>query len=270
MKSRLKRLLRILRVKLFLTSARILGKTSVIVKLASGQLFRLRIHDTLGHQILNDESFETVIRNRIMTEVKPDTVVLDIGANIGYYSVQFAKRVGPLGRVLAFEPNPEMLSELRTNIELNQLKNVSIQPFALSDKEGKAEFFCPPAGYEGHGSLQPNASFKVSHTIKVLTRTLDDTLKELGIASVDFVKIDVEGAERHVFRGAHQLLSGPNRPTIFFECAETACQPFGHYVFDVLQDLAQYDYVIEQIDYGNWLAKPKIANLHATSSSISS
>ena len=256
MQPKLKRILNKIRARVLFAAARVRGQETIPVKLQSGQVLAVRSTDIVGWEILNNESFENTVRHRILSEVQPGMVVLDVGANIGYYTVQMAAKVGAAGRVVAFEPNPVMVLELKRNLELNRLDNVSIQPIALSNRPGEAEFFCPPDGWEAHGSLQPNRTFQVDHTIKVPTRTLDEVIEQLGLAKVDFIKMDVEGAERNVFQGAKRTLSSSNRPAIFFECAESVCRPFGHYVLDVLQDDAAFGYVIEQIDYGSWLARP--------------
>ncbi len=252
----LKTILKRIRLKLLLLQLKSLGKESVKVKLKSGQLLSIRLCDPLGRQILKDEAFEAATRDRILNEVTDGMTVLDVGANIGYYTVQFAQRVGPGGGVIAFEPNPVMIAELDANLKLNRLENVRILPFALCDKNAEAEFYCPQVGREAHGSLAPNETFVVNGVIRVQTRKLDDVLSELGTDAVDFIKIDAEGAERDIFRGAKRTLSAAGRPTIFFECAEAACRPFGHSVGDVVRELADCGYVIERMEDSNWLAKP--------------
>jgi FkbM family methyltransferase len=228
----------------------------ITVRLKSGQRLRIRINDPLGREILRDESFESAIRDRMLREVLQGMVVLDVGANIGYYTVQFARISGPTGRVIAFEPNPVMVAELKSNIELNDLSNVQVEQVALFNCNGEANLHCPLPGREACGTLFPIQTFELKDLIKVKTRTLDDFLKEAGWRFVDFMKVDVEGAERSVFQGASETLRGERKPVIFFECAEVACRSLGYRVSDVLGDLAVYGYRFEQVDQGNWLAMP--------------
>ena len=229
---------------------------SFIVALESGQKLRLRPEDQLAKEILNGESFEKAIREKIFEHTEAGMVVLDIGGNIGYYTIDLAKLVGLSGKVVSFEPNPPMIEELKRNVELNGLQNVIVQPIALSNQSGEAEFHCPRPGWEGHASLRSNVTFQTFERIRVKTRKLDDVLQDLGINSVDLIKIDVEGAERLIFQGARRLLTSHRKPLIFFECAETTCRAFGHCVLDVLRELADCGYQIEQIDYGMWFARP--------------
>ena len=166
------------------------------------------------------------------------------------------KYFGEKGHLIAFEPNPTMVEQLETNIHLNKLNNVTVESIALSDTKGVAEFCLPKSGRESHGSLMPNDTFETIEHITVKTDQLDDTLAKLNITKVDFIKLDAEGAEMLIFKGAKKLLSGTNKPVIIFECAENLCLPFKHAVFDVLVFLNSFDYSLKQIDYGMWLATP--------------
>ncbi|HYV28176.1 MAG TPA: FkbM family methyltransferase [Candidatus Eisenbacteria bacterium] len=247
-------------VELLLKVLTWLGKNAIQVRLQSGQRLVVRVNDLAVSQLLEGETFEKGMREKIFADVKPGMVVLDIGGNIGYYTVQLSPLVGPTGKVVVFEPNPTMIRELQRNVELNRLSNVIVQPVALSDQAGEAEFHCPPSGWEGHGSLRPNMTFQTIGKITVPTRRLDDVLEELKITSVDLIKIDVEGAEWGIFKGSPHLLSAARKPMIYFECAEITCREFGHSVLDVLRDLSDRDYHIEQIDYGIWCARPRLDN----------
>lgn len=251
-----KRLGRRFAVKAYLQLQRLLGRRSVQVTLSAGRQLQVRLLDNLAQQILNREGFERETLRVMRNCVKTGMVALDIGANLGYYTVQLADWVGPSGHVVAFEPNPVMIQELEHNVRLNDLQNVTIKPFALSADSGEIAFHCPPPGFEGHGSIRPNRTFAVAATIKVATRPLDDVLAEMQISSVDFIKVDVEGAERSLFRGAANLLSGERKPLLIFECAETTCQAFGHCVLDVLKEVENYGYELEEIDHAIWCARP--------------
>ena len=248
-------------VELLLKFLTWIGKDSIQVRLQSGQPLVVRVNDLATKQLLEGETFEKGIREKIFADVKPGMVVLDIGGNIGYYTVQFSPLVESTGKVVVFEPNPAMIRELQRNVELNQLRNVTVQAVALSHQAGEAEFHCPPSGWEGHGSLRPNVTFQAIGKITVPTRRLDDVLEELKIASVDLIKIDVEGAEWSIFKGSPRLLSAARKPVIYFECAETTCRAFGHCVLDVLRDLGDRGYHIEQIDYGIWCARPGLVSV---------
>lgn len=244
-------------MKLVLNFKSFIGINTSKFKLKSGEKFIIRNIDILGLELINGESFEESTKDLIMNTVKKGMVVLDIGANIGYYTVKMATIVGEHGRVLAFEPNPLMVEELKTNIELNKFNNVQIFPLALSDKSGSLIFYNPQKGKEAHGSLRQNKTFNYDNTREVKAERLDDVLRNAGVDRVDFIKIDVEGAEYEVLAGAKELLLSDNKPIIIFETAENLCYAFEHKVFDVLKLVSDYGYEIENIDWGNWIARPK-------------
>lgn len=225
--------------------------------LRSGEKFVIRNVDSLGFDLINGEKFENATRDLLRQTIQEGMTVLDVGANIGYYSVQMASLVGNTGKVYAFEPNPAMIEELNRNIKLNQLTNVEVVPVALANAKGRMPFYNPKTGWEGHGSLKQNSTFNAQNVIEIVASRLDDVMMEKSIHKVDFIKIDVEGAELGVIQGAFRLLSSDKKPVIIFEAAENLCNEFGHTVFDTLKLISDCGYEIRNIDWGNWLAKPK-------------
>jgi FkbM family methyltransferase len=131
-------------------------------------------------------------------------VFFDIGANMGYYTLIAAKKVGPTGRVDSFEPSPRMFNELKFNLELNKFNNVHINNIALGDEPGVARLSRYDRGREVYGSLSTR-SFPGATIIgydEVALETLDNYMVKKGIKQVDMIKMDVEGAEFLVLKGA--------------------------------------------------------------------
>lgn len=244
------------RIDMLLLFKRFMGIKYTLFHLKSGEYFKIRNIDKVGIEVLKN-TFELTLANALLSKLKKGMTVLDIGANIGYYTVLMANRVGDSGRVIAFEPNPVVYDELKANIELNRFKNVEIMNIALSNTTGESVFFFPAEGREAHGSMRSNNTFTSTRIEYVKTDRLDDVLIWCGINKVDLIKMDVEGAELLVMRGANDLLTGKLKPIIFFECAENQCSSFGFRVFDVLSEIVSFGYFIEQIDFGNWIAVPK-------------
>jgi FkbM family methyltransferase len=230
------------------------GRKHTTHRLLTGELLRLRTNDILAKRVVRERRFETEVRRCIEDHVRPGMTVLDVGANVGYYTVKMATLVGASGRVLAFEPNPSVLAELQFNVELNRLRNVQVFPLALAEQSGKSTFCVPRPGWESHGSLRPNDSFQVSSTAEVQTDRLDTVLSSLGSPKIDFVKMDVEGAEMGVIRGAAQFLSRPDAPPVVFEAVESHFSAFGHSVFDVLHAFESHGYRVKDLGYHQWLA----------------
>jgi FkbM family methyltransferase len=133
--------------------------------------------------------------------VRPDDVVLDIGARFGTYTLLLARIVGPHGVVHAFEPNPQHSTALGT-IACSR-KNVVLHPFALSDRAGVASLHIPVVGRRASDGLASLAPPAVPHrTVQIHRRRLDD----LSYERIDFVKCDVEGHELGLLHGGEATL----------------------------------------------------------------
>ena len=128
---------------------------------------------------------------------------VDVGANKGDFSLIAARTAGPEGRVIAFEPAPENAIWARKSVELNGYPSVELLEIALSDSEGEARLHL--GRKSGWHSLVPRPVEQDAITVR--TRTLDAVLAERGSPTVDMLKIDVEGAELAVLRGARQTLA---------------------------------------------------------------
>jgi FkbM family methyltransferase len=155
----------------------------------------------VGHELYLKKSFEhdeiEFFKKRLAGRAAP--VVLDVGANIGWHTINWAREL-PGGRVHAFEPTPKTLELLRRNIAQNGLRNVEVVPLAVSDKSGSAKFYeCEDDAYN---SLQDTKLKKVIRSSDVTVTTLDEYAAESKLDSVALIKIDVEGFDTAVIRGA--------------------------------------------------------------------
>lgn len=153
----------------------------------------------------------------------PGSVFIDAGANTGIYTVLAAKLVGDAGKVLSFEPGEESYKNLDRNVKLNNLSQVKLFKSALSDTEGTAKFYHidnAPNSYSLGGDGSENTTYE-----EVATTTIDSVLSREGIDRVDFIKMDVEGAEEYVLQGAKDLF-GRMRPQVLFEINEKAIDRF--------------------------------------------
>jgi len=153
-------------------------------------------------------SYEFNKRLAFEHEVTPGTVLYDIGANVGYFSLLAAVLVGAKGKVFAFEPFPRNVAFLRKHIALNGLKNIQVIEAAVSNHSGEAAFKLGMSDSMGH--------LGESGDINVRLVCLDEWLATGKLVPPDFIKIDVEGAEYEVVSGAQQLLS-QYRPILFLD-----------------------------------------------------
>jgi len=145
--------------------------------------------------------------------LSPGKVFVDVGANIGIYSVAASTLVRETGRVLAFEPSVQSFPVLKKNIALNRLRNVRAFPVALAQNTGKAWLHRGPN--PSLNSLGRDPSWKQDGE-EVVTETLDKALHQEGIHRVDVIKMDVQGAEELVIRGAYKTITSEH-PLIIFE-----------------------------------------------------
>lgn len=142
--------------------------------------------------------------------VRPGDTVVDVGANVGYYTILAAKLAGPTGKVYAFEPDPTCVALLRKNVALNGLTNVIIEQKAVSNRPGKLKLFLSTENMGDHRTIdEGNRNF-----VEVDAVTLDGYFAG---KVVNVVKIDVQGFEAIVFDGMADLDRRSNRLATFIE-----------------------------------------------------
>ena len=129
-------------------------------------------------------------------------VFLDVGAHGGLYTLLAGKKVGPQGKVLSFEPNPINLIFLQLNVILNELNNVIIIPKAVSDENSKVILH-----YSSRMTALTSSFTKAERIIEVETTTIDDTVTSFGFDSIKIMKIDTEGMNFKVLKGALNTLT---------------------------------------------------------------
>jgi len=165
--------------------------------------------------------YEAETADRIRASLRQGDVMIDVGANIGYFTLVGAKTVGAAGRVVAFEPVPQVREQLAENVRLNGASNVEIRSDALSDVSGAVTFYLGPNSNTGLGSLR---ALTDGQTIEVNRVRFDDWWQP--IAKVALVKIDVEGAELAVLRGMERCLAR-DRPDIVVEVTDAFLRALG-------------------------------------------
>jgi len=173
-------------------------------------------------------SFEKRERDLAARAIKPGMRVLNIGANAGLYTLIASRLVGPSGIVHAFEPSSQSFGRLKRNIELNGCSNVKANNMAVSNFQGQLGLYCDPLNpqYDGHFFVKrvSETSADFASPMEVIPcNTVDDYWREEcggEILPVDFIVIDVEGAELSVFQGARQTLLASPRLTMIMECTE--------------------------------------------------
>jgi len=149
------------------------------------------------------EESETELIKKIVSD---GDVVLDLGANIGYYTMIFAKLIGPKGKVFAFEPEPNNFELLKKNLTINGYQNSTIEDAAVSDENGEVKLYLHESMATNHRIFYSKSVSKNFVVVKKIK--LDDYFKNNPIKKrISFVKMDVEGSEFGVLKGMTTILN---------------------------------------------------------------
>jgi FkbM family methyltransferase len=209
----------------------------LIININKNLLFHVRKNEPndlyMGLRNLDKNSF------KIMSS-KKFNVCLDIGANIGRYSLEMSKNSN---KVFAFEPELNNFIALKENIQLNNLRNIKTENIALSNSNKKINLYLNKENNGGHTIIKRDTSYKQ----RVNSMKLDYFLKNKKIKKIDLIKIDVEGAELKVFKGSKDTLN-KYHPLIIFEALTKSD-------FQLIKKfLTKYKYIIKALSGDNYLA----------------
>ncbi|WP_164103334.1 FkbM family methyltransferase [Candidatus Laterigemmans baculatus] len=182
------------------------------IRMRHGLRMRVDVSDWLGRHVYVTGEYEPPTTRVVMALLKPGDVFVDIGANAGYFTLLAASRVGPLGRVISFEPFPATRQRLEANIRLNGLTNCTTYSEAAFDRSARLKFYAGPANHLGTSSLRPLAN--PSQEIVVQAERGDVLIP--SDVRVSMVKVDVEGAEAQALLGMQRILE-EHRPDLVVE-----------------------------------------------------
>jgi FkbM family methyltransferase len=194
--------------------------------------YKMKI-DWTKHRSFVYGTWEPEVVDSILQNVLPGMTVVDIGAHAGFYALLFAKLVGPTGKVIAFEPLPANFRLLEENIALNGLTNVLVRHEAVGERSGELNLEVPDP--EDHLLAGPMSSADPRGSMKVPVVSLDDFASQRGL-HIDFIKMDVEGAEGSILKGAQETLRGFH-PAMVVELHNADRQAGRHPVATYMEDL---------------------------------
>jgi FkbM family methyltransferase len=172
----------------------------------------------VGYQLVIGRGYETLTSELFERELAPGMVVVDLGANIGYYSLLAAARIGAEGQVFAFEPAPENIALFERSIAANRFEQVTLVPKACSDVTGPVQLHLSQAGKGLHTIGTPGDGWAA---IEVECVRLDDFFVGAEL-EIDLMKIDIEGAEMRALDGMQRILAGSRKLRILTEVNPTA------------------------------------------------
>ncbi|MDW8465872.1 MAG: FkbM family methyltransferase [Chloroherpetonaceae bacterium] len=221
--------------------SRFLPRTE-IVEVCDGIKYELNLQDDVQRFIYFNVCERRGIQ-KVLPLVSEGGICLDIGANVGFYALHFARQVGNNGKVFAFEPSPEVAAKLRKNVSLNGFEEiVEVEEWAVSDRSGTIEFAISPDENSGWGHIGDDSRF--SRKITVRTDTLDNFFERKHIRVVDVMKVDIEGAEDLLIMGAEKILSEKKVRHIYMEF----CTMSSEAVRKRVERLHQFGYFPERQD----------------------
>jgi FkbM family methyltransferase len=212
-----------------------------------------------------DRDFEQPVQEAFSNLLRPGMTVLDIGASFGLYSLVAGRRVGERGRVFAFEPLPSALVVLRDHVALNRLtQRVEVVPMVVTDTPGEVELWEPARDRQASISKQAavphgGAAGAPLRRHVVSATTIDEFSTARGIEP-DVIKIDVEGAEANVLRGARRFLER-GKGHIILEAHPSALAHFGETTDGLLADLTDSGWTATEV-YARGDPNDPAATLH--------
>ena len=206
-----------------------------VVKLRSGGKIQVDPTDYLQLIIYYFGTFEPHVLSYLKRCVGEGGTIIDVGANIGIYTLEGSLAVGRTGRVISIEAAPSHIAALKENIKLNGINNVSLIESAVGDSTGFVTLTRPRGGNLGSftaGSVEGDEVYSVPLGL------IDDLLKGQEISSIDLIKMDIEGSEYRALLGAAQTLT-KYKPTLLIELNELAllgCRSSTREVKDLLRE----------------------------------
>ena len=180
--------------------------------------------------------------------LKPGMTFVDVGANVGLYSLFASRKVGDNGQVLAIEPSSRECERLLRNVRVNSVSNIRLVRKAVSDSSGYADLLVAADVRSGHNTLGALTSdTPLAMTEKVPTERLDAIVSQEHLSRLDIMKLDIEGAEFKALQGAAEVIER-FRPILLLECADSALGHQGSSSTQVWEFLHQRQYRIYKFD----------------------
>jgi FkbM family methyltransferase len=214
----------------------------IIHQLADGLKIKLYKDSVLSKLIYED--FETAEVDFLNEFLNDGDCFVDIGANIGLFSLYASKKIGSKGLVIAFEPAKQTHNRMLDNIQLNGLDNIKSFQLGLSDKNEILELNISTDGHEAWNTFVPSTDNMFSLKEMVEVKSFDSFLEDnsFDINNISLVKLDVEGFEINVLKGSVDLLKSQNAPVFMIEFTDDNAISAGNCCHELYKLLLQYKY----------------------------
>jgi FkbM family methyltransferase len=196
-------------------------------------------------RVINDFIFSLNFETELVKqEIQEGDVVLDIGANIGFYTLIFANLLYRKGKVFAFEPDPKNFASLKKNVKMSGYQNVVLEQKAVANKTGKIKLYLSKENREDHRIYD---SHDGRNSIEIEAVRLDDYFRNYN-GRINFIKIDIQGAEWGAIQGMPSLLQKNKTLKIFTEFWPAGLTRFGIEPEKYLELLIKYGFKLYRAD----------------------
>jgi FkbM family methyltransferase len=209
--------------------------------------------DVIDNAVLATGSHDPDVWKWTKSHLVPGGTIIDVGAHIGIFSLQGAKAVGENGKVIAVEPNPATVARLRDNISASGWHNIIVEPVACADTAGTMKLFLGSKVNAGTASLSREGALHhaaVGDSVDVQVIPLDNIVQRVGLTRIDVMKVDTEGAEVVVLKGARTSIA-KFRPVIIVEVMDPQLRDMGTSLAVLESLLREYGYTKARADSDN-------------------
>jgi FkbM family methyltransferase len=215
------------------------GRTNRTVQTTiEGITYQLDLNETIDSTLFYRGSWEPDATATMRQLIQPGMTVFDVGANVGYFTLLFARLVGETGTIVAFEPTTWAIRKLRRNMSLNDFRNIVAEQLALSDTAGEVETSSMQTAFRASWPLTDSRE-RAPEAVTLLP--LDSYVRRANIERVDFIKVDVDGYEHRVVQGAAETLRA-HQPHMMLEIGREAMSELGDRSEDLVELLSSLGY----------------------------
>ncbi|MBI5567060.1 MAG: FkbM family methyltransferase [Chloroflexi bacterium] len=209
-----------------------------------GFVIAKRLDQSIPFKLSREGYYEPQLSALFRQYLRAGDTFIDIGANIGYFTLLAASCVGATGHIHSFEPNPTTFKGLQRNVTLNNFKQVSLNNAAVSNVPGQVQLWVGKEIDSGLVSMRQTSSL-LTDTVTSQAMTLDEYVIANRVGKIRAMKLDIEGAEWLALQGAQQLLIGNNRPDLIaLEAVQSHAAAFGVSIAQLIEFLIASQYTV--------------------------
>lgn len=230
---------------------------SNIIKYWKGGLKIKCYLDSFLARLIYLEDFENTEIDFINNFLKEGDIFIDIGSNIGLFSLNASVKVGPRGKIVSFEPTPVTYNRLIENINLNGFNNIKPFQIAISDKTEKKQLLISKDGYDAWNSFGMPTRGANLEKVEVVCYKIDEIDKiDSDFHKASLIKIDIEGWELNALKGGAEFFSKPDAPTLLIEFTDDNAKNAGTSCREIYLFLQQLGYQMYEYDSSNNIMIP--------------